>query len=199
MRTIVSRPGNGHLTMTRRAVLASAAFSALTAPTIAEASVRSLDDDTARRMMDLPWAISDRRSSLPAIHALVTTTCPYSRAFMRDAYPNLIRSRSAALLLAAVEGESRTAVAGAALRRDATVIQSAFAGRRPVDRDLSDDEFAAFNHAVRGTLLIREASVRAGFSAFIPSFVWARPDGRWRITSGYSIQIWSLIMNDLSA
>lgn len=118
---------------------------------------------------------------------------------MRDSYPSLVRSRSAALLLAAVEGESTTAVAGAALRRDASVIESVFAGRRPAERDLSDEEWDAFDRAVQGTLLVRDASVRAGFAAFIPSFVWRRPDGRWRISSGYSPQVWALIASELAA
>lgn len=199
MQTSRSRPKARRPDMTRRAALGGALLGALAAPGVAKASIRSLDEDTAKRIMAVPWAVAGPRASPPAIHALVTNTCPYSRAFMRDVYPGLVRSRPTGLLLAAVEGESTTAVAGAALRRDASVIESVFAGRRPAERDLSDEEWDAYDRAVQGTVLIRDASVRAGFAAFIPSFVWRRSDGQWRISSGYSPQVWAPIASELAA
>ncbi len=143
----------------------------------------------ARLQEQAPWAGRPGKAGCAALYALVSTTCPYSRAFMTQAYPRLVRQGyDVQLVLLAVDGERKETITEAALRRDPNLIVQAFAGRYRgrLDPAASDEAMEAYNVAVAASLDARALSRAAGFGAFIPSFLWQDRQGQWRIYSGFA-------------
>ncbi|ATQ41026.1 hypothetical protein [Caulobacter mirabilis] len=141
------------------------------------------------RLQQAPWTGRPGKGGCAAVYALVSTTCPYSRAFMAQAYPRLVRQGyDVQLVLLAVDGERKETITEAAFRRDPSLIVQVFAGRYRggLDPADSDEATAAFNAAVAATLDARALSRAAGFGAFVPSFLWRDRQGQWRIYSGFA-------------
>lgn len=147
--------------------------------------------DVQRTVFNGPWAAwRGGADGCPVIHILETRSCPFCRAFMKQEYLPLEKAGyDIRISYGAVASDSAGAIAEIALRRDIRVTLGHM-GTRPATgpdpANSSDDRLNAFNAAVTATQTYVKASRQAGYSAYLPTFIWQDKAGRWRLQSGYS-------------
>jgi hypothetical protein len=174
-------------------ILAVASVSANTAqPVSANVAVApALTGELQSSIVEGPW--SARRpatNGCPKLYILMSRTCPFSQALMREQLTSLDRAGyDLRLHVVPVAGEPAGALAEVALRRDPRLTMNYLRGARvngaePSDR--TDGGLEAFNAMVTSSSTFRKISRQARFTAFTPSIVWQDRRGQWRILSGYA-------------
>lgn len=147
--------------------------------------------EVQRTVFSGPWAAwRGGAGGCPVIHILEARSCPFCRAFMKQEYLPLEKAGyDIRISYGAVASDSSAAIAEIALRRDIRVTLGHMGARPATGPDPAngdDDRLNAFNAAVMATQTYVKASRQAGYSAYLPTFIWQDKDGRWRLQSGYS-------------
>ena len=189
----------------QKTILALAALAALGYPAMFTASAAAdfgkpvapaRVADVTRHIVGGPWTTASPVSparNCPTVYMLTSRTCPYCRAFFKEQFLPLSRKGyDFRLHYAAVDSENQDSMAEIAYRRDIRLTLSQQAGREvsgpprlkgPVPRL---NAYIAMLDALETTVNLSRS---AGYSGFLPSFIWQDRTGRWRIASGYSADI----------
>jgi hypothetical protein len=149
-----------------------------------------------------PWSsVRGAEGSCPTVYMLTWRNCPHCRAFFKEQFiPLHTQGYDIRIHYAPVDGEDQDRMAELAYRRDIRLTLLHQAGRMPPAPSWRSGPAArqtAYVGMFDAMLTMRGLSRAAGFTAFLPTFLWQDRAGRWRVQSGYSAGIAAAIRTSL--
>ena len=151
---------------------------------------RSLSQRLLLQVENGPWlARRPSGNSCPKLYMLDSRSCPYCQAFMKRDYQAFEQAGyDVRIHYAAVARENAGTLAEIALRRDIRALLNYQLADRPItgpDPTIAGGRrLDALNAMIETTKAIGAASRAAGYSAYLPTFIWRDKQDQWRIASG---------------
>lgn len=146
--------------------------------------------EVQKNVTGAPWsAVNGARNNCPVVYMLTSRTCPYCRAFFKDEFlPLTKKGVDVRLNYAPVDAENQDMMAEIAYRRDIRVTLARQTGRdlpAPPWRNGPVQRINAYIAMIDALQTTVDLSRAAGFTGYLPTFIWQDKAGSWRVHSGY--------------